>query len=152
MVSAEQQQAPKYPAWWDWNSDGSVVAGAFLRAGSGYTQQGERPFVVLDVDDVGQKTVWLHHKVLREEFAREVRRRPDKEIHVGERVTIRQLPKKESGAGYDYVGYRLEFGDTPPPSQPEIFGAVDEPAATNSAPAPAGSTEARGYDEDGIPF
>ena len=61
-----------------------------MRAGTGYTAMGPRPFVVLELDGT-ERTVWLHHDVLRNQFAREVHRRPDKMIHRGELVRIWQL-------------------------------------------------------------
>ena len=82
--TADAPRRPSIPTWWDWDEDGKSIEGAFVRAGTGFTQMGPRPFVVLELDGV-ERTVWLHHEVLRNQFAREVHRRPDKTIHVGER-------------------------------------------------------------------
>ena len=50
---------------------------------------GTSPFIVLDLGDEDVRTVWLHHKPLREQFKREVAERgPIKE---GERISIKQL-------------------------------------------------------------
>jgi hypothetical protein len=48
--TAPPPEAPEYPAWWSFDEDGKAIEGTFVRAGSGYTQNGPRPFVVLDVD------------------------------------------------------------------------------------------------------
>jgi hypothetical protein len=119
--------APEYPSWWDWDKDGKSTEGAFVRAGTGYTQMGPRPFVVLDVDSV-ERTVWLHHEVLRNWFSREVHRRPDRTIHAGETIRIWQLEPRESqsNAGRAYTDYRVEFPDGPELSQADIFGAPPE--------------------------
>ena len=62
----------------------------------GFTKNGERPFVVLDVDGA-ERTVWLHHDVLRSAFAREVRRRPDERNP--RRGAHRDPPARQEGVG-----------------------------------------------------
>ena len=127
--TAPPPEAPEYPRWWDWDEDGLLVEGTFVRAGTGYTQMGQRPFVVLNVEGV-DRTVWLHHEVLRNQFAREVHRRPDRTIHVGETVRIWQLEPRESmsNAGRSYTDYRVEFPDGPEATQADIFGMPPEAA------------------------
>ena len=70
-----KQETSEYPAWWDWDDDkdGDTIEGRFVRAGRGFTANGDRPFVVLDVEGT-ERTVWLHHGVLQNIFAREVHR------------------------------------------------------------------------------
>jgi hypothetical protein len=119
-------EAPKYPPYWDWDEDGDEVDGGFVRLGKGFTTQGERPFVVLDVDGT-ERTIWLNHEVLRNAFVRELHRRPDKEFKVGERIVIRQLGTKESASGREYMNYRVEFPDGPQSSQADILGPPPEP-------------------------
>ena len=45
-------EAPEFPSWWDFDSDGKMIEGAFVRAGQGYTAMGQRAFVVLSVEGV----------------------------------------------------------------------------------------------------
>jgi hypothetical protein len=141
------------PSWWDWaeDADGPIVAGTFVRAGKGYTANGERPFVVLDVGDGVERTVWLHHTVLQRIFAREVRRRPSKRIEVGERVELCQVGERDGGNGRSYVNYRAEFPDGPASSQLDIFGPLDDDEPAPSAQASNSLTESGEPDGD-IPF
>jgi hypothetical protein len=115
-------EAPEYPSWWDWDSpdDGNTVEGSFVRIDRGFTVMGERPFVVLDIDGT-ERTLWLHWEALRNQFAREVHRRPDKTIHAGERVKVWRLGSRTSGAGRDYFDFRTEFPDGPAASQADIL-------------------------------
>ena len=138
-----------YPSWWDFDKDGEELEGAFLRAGQGFTQNGPRPFVVLDVDGT-KRTLWLHHEVLRNQFAREVHRRPDKTIAAGERIRVRLLGARESAsnAGRSYTNYQTDFLDGPSLSQADIFGPPPEAASPSEPPA---ETLASGP-SDSIPF
>ena len=66
--TVETPETSDFPSWWDWDEDGKFVEGAFVRAGTGFTQMGPRPFVVLYIEGV-EKTIWLHHSVLKNQFA-----------------------------------------------------------------------------------
>lgn len=135
--TAEPMSSSEFPAWWDWDEDGEEIAGTFQRAGRGFTANGERAFVVLDVDGV-ERTVWLHHTVLQAIFAREVQRRADKQIAVGERIELQRLGERAGGNGRDYTNYRASFPDGPVPSQTDIFGPPPElagsPTTTTTSP------------------
>lgn len=137
-------EAPEYPQWWDWDENGNTASGTFVRAGRGYTQHGDRPFVVLEIDGE-ERTVWLHQDVLRNLFAREVQRRPDKRIAAGERITLWRLNERTSGNGRTYIDFRGAFPDSPEVTQSDIFGpppesrSDDKPATEEQADATAGS-------------
>ena len=143
-------EAPEFPSWWDWDEDGKSIEGTFVRAGTGYTQMGPRPFVVLDVGGT-ERTVWMHHEVLRSVFAREVHRRPDKMIHRGEVVRIWQLEPRESQSnqGRSYTDYRAEFPEGPESTQADIFGA---PPEASPEPQPETGAVGGGVPDDGVPF
>ncbi len=147
MSQAKTQQqpaeAPEYPSWWDWEEDGETVAGTFIRIDRGYTAMGERPFVVLDVNGA-PRTVWLHWEALRNQFVREVQRRPDRAIHTGERVTIWNLGTRKSSNDRTYVDFRTDFPDAPEASQVDILGVA--------APATGGEITAPEGDGDDTPF
>jgi hypothetical protein len=134
------------PAWWDFNSeqDGPTVEGAFVRVGKGGTRiGGTSPFIVLEVEGQGERTVWCHHAVLVNEIKREIEERgPIKE---GERLRITQGNAKSSerNPGQTYLPFRVEFLDRAY-SQEDIFGA--EPKKSDSIPSPADPTD------DDIPF
>jgi hypothetical protein len=146
--TAPPPEAPEYPAWWSFDEDGKAIEGTFVRAGSGYTQNGPRPFVVLDVDVSSAPSV-LHHDVLRNQFAREVHRRPDKTIHRGETIRIWQLEPRESqsNAGRAYTDYRTEFPEGPESTQADIFGAPPE-----ASPQPETQAVGGGVPDNDIPF
>ncbi len=124
---SKSPEASEYPRFWDWDEDGKSVEGMFLRANVGYTANGPRPFVVLDVDG-DERTIWLLHDVLRNQFAREVHRRPNKAIDVGETIRIHQLEPRESqtNAGRAYTNYRTEFPQGPATTQVDVFGLPPE--------------------------
>ena len=149
---SQPSEAPEFPSWWDWDPDGKSIEGAFVRAGTGYTAMGPRPFVVLELDG-GERTVWLHHDVLRNQFAREVHRRPDKMIHRGETVRIWQLEPRESqsNAGRSYTDYRVEFPEGPELTQTDIFGAPPE-GPSQPLPEAEGTAVGGGVSGDDIPF
>jgi hypothetical protein len=140
-----------YPAWWDWSedADGDTVEGAFLRAGRGFTAQGERAFVVLDVDGT-ERTVWLHHDALSSAFSREVWSRPDKQLVEGEKIRVRQLGQRESKTGRTYMNYKTEFLDGPQSTHADIFGKPPEPPAYQAAEPEPG--KGNGNQDDDVPF
>jgi hypothetical protein len=140
----------KHPGWWNFDEDGQRVAGSFLRLGKGHTTQGDRVFVVLDVEGVGERTVWLHTTVLFSAFQRELGKRPDRALHPGERITITRLGWRDSKeGGRQYMDFRVEFGDAYQPSAAELFGITDAPP-----PPTLGDPAAQEDDpvDDGIPF
>lgn len=148
-----KSDAAEYPAWWDWSEDGPELKGYFLDAGKGFTANGERAFVVLDVDGT-RRTLWLHHKVLAAIFAREIQRRPNKQITVGERIEIWCLGEREGDNGRTYTNYRASFPDGPQDSQADIFGLPPELANQfESAPSTEpGTSGGGGVVDDDIPF
>jgi hypothetical protein len=149
MAEKASPEAPDYPRWWDFDEDGAAD-GSFLRMGRGYTANGEKPFVVLRIDDT-ERTVWLLHDVLRNQFAREVHRRPDKTIHVGEQVRVWKLEPRESksNVGRSYTDYRVEFPDGPESTQADLIGPPPETEQQTEAESVAGKGGGPG---DEIPF
>jgi len=141
-----------FPDWYDFDENGDELAGAFLRAGRGHTANGPRTFVVLDLGDGIHTTLWLHHTVLQSAFAREVQRRPDKQIKLGERIEVQRLGEREGGNGRAYTNYRVTFPDGPQDSQEAIFGLPPE-LAGQAVEEPAEPAAAQSGDADGdIPF
>ena len=142
-------EAPEYPAWWDFGRGRQGVEGAFVRAAQGYTQNGPRPFVVLDVDGI-ERTVWLHHEVLRNKFAREVHRRPDKTIHVGETIRIWQLEPRESQSN---AGARTGLpGRVPRGSRADPDRHLGPPPEASQPQPEAEGARGGGMPDDDIPF
>ena len=140
---------PERPEWWDFDTDGAHLEGTFVTLGRGFTAMGERPFCVLEVEGTA-RTLWLHNEVLRNSFVREVHRRPDHAIHVGETVRVWRLDERESGSGRKYIDYRVEFPDAPELSQVDLLGPLppgDEPELKPTAEGGGGG----GSDSD-IPF
>jgi hypothetical protein len=147
-----ESEAPDFPAWHDWDEDGDELAGTFLRVGRGHTVNGPRTFVVLDVGDGLEKTLWLHHLVLAAAFSREVQRRPSKRIEVGELIQVRRLGEREGGNGRTYTNYRVEFPDGPEVSQVDVFGLPPELAGQTAEPADEPTGEGQGGPDDDVPF
>ena len=144
-----------YPQWWNFDEegDGARIEGTFVRAGRGFTSQGERTFVVLLVGDV-ERTVWLHHDVLANAFARELHRRPDKRFNVGESIEIERLGMQDSKAGgKQYMNYRVAFPDGPEVSQVDVFGPPpgQQPGQQAEQTETAGNGGGSSFDDD-IPF
>lgn len=150
--TASPPEASDYPRYWDFDEDGIEVEGPFVRMGRGYTANGEKPFVVLEIDDT-ERTIWLLHDVLRNQFAREVYRRPDKTIHAGENVRIRQLEERESksNVGRSYKNYRTDFLDGPVLAQTDIIGPPPEPTSEPQTEVESTATNGGGAADD-IPF
>jgi hypothetical protein len=96
----EQQAAQDFPkSWVPSESDPSIV-GEFLRLEQGTTAFGPARIVVLKTKDGNERSLWLFHSVLKNEFNRV---RPK----VGELVAVRYLGKKQGAAGQKYESYRV---------------------------------------------
>lgn len=145
--NTESKSDGDYPAFWDWDEDGDEVEGLFVAIGRGFTQMGERAFVTLDVGGT-ERTLWLHWEALRNQFVREVERRPDRMIHRGERVKVRRLGSRESVNGYTYFDFRSEFFDGPETSQADILGIQTSASETGENQAEQSGTA----DGDDVPF
>jgi hypothetical protein len=153
----ETRNESEYPRAWIWDEDGDELEGVYVGAGSGYTANGQRPFVTLDIG--GElRTLWLLHDVLRNSFAREVHRRSDRDLHEGERVHVWRRERRESANGRSYVDYKLEFPDRPKPSLVELFGSPDDAPAEDAGAAAKEETTDKPTDakkkgtDDAIPF
>ena len=149
VTTTPEAETSDYPAWWDWDDDGDVVAGTFVGMGKGFTAHGERVYVTLAIGGV-ERTVWLHWSALLSQFSREVHRRPDKTIHAGERVIIRRLGERTSGNGRDYINFDSEFPDGPETSQADLLSMPGEPTREAVA-ADEPTAESENPDGD-IPF
>jgi hypothetical protein len=143
-------EEPTFPRWWSWDDpeDGDSVAGTFVRAGKGFTEQGERTFITILVDDE-ERTVWLFNDVLANAFSREVYRRPDKQLHVGELIEIDRLGERQSkSSSRTYRNYSVRFPQAPQPSHADVFGP---PPERSSEPTESSEPDP-GADDGDIPF
>lgn len=135
--SAEERMAalldkPLAPAWMAKNA-GDMVSGAFVTLGSGMTEYGPAPFVILGTAE-GEVSVWLFYESLKTGFLRE-------KPQPGELVAIRyegEKPVKNPAKGRKktYHDYRVAV-DRPEaaPVSWDVLGAtVDdrEPEAESS--------------------
>jgi hypothetical protein len=96
----ERQASQEFPRSWVPSEGDPSIVGEFLRLEQGATSYGPARIVVLRTKDGTEKSVWLFHAVLRNEFSRV---RPK----VGELVAIRSLGKKQGAAGQTYEAYRV---------------------------------------------
>jgi hypothetical protein len=127
-----------YPAWWNWDEDGDLCAGTFVRFTQGFSEYGNRTIVVLLVDEV-ERSIWLHEMVLFDEFRREVLRRESRELDSGENIVIRRLEKQKTKDGKrTFRGFRVLFPDQPQPTTSDLLKLDEEPQQkpVDEKPAP----------------
>jgi hypothetical protein len=130
-----------YPAWWNWDEDGDVVDGTFVRFTRGSSEFGEKTIAVLSIDGE-ERSVWLHEAVLFDEFKRELLRRPSRELDPGEHVVVTRLDKRKTADGKrSYRAFGVVFPDRPEPTTSDLFKLDEE---TRPAEKPA--------EDDGVPF
>jgi hypothetical protein len=130
-----------YPAWWNFDEDGDVVDGTFVRFTRGSSEFGEKTICVLSTDGE-ERSVWLHEAVLFDEFKRELLRRPSRELDSGEHVVIKRLDKRKTADGKrSYRAFKVVFPDRPEPTTSDLF-KLDEELGPTEQPA----------EDDGVPF
>ncbi len=96
----ERQAAQDFPKSWVPSESDPTIVGEFLRLEQGTTAYGPARIVVVRTKDGTEKSVWLFHAVLKNEFSRV---RPK----VGELVALRYLGKKQGAQGQNYEAYRV---------------------------------------------
>lgn len=85
-----------HPRSWNWNADGLVVSGAYVRLAEAPSAYGPVPVLTLDVD--GElRSVWLSQTALRREFVNELDRRKSGDFDPGERIRIERGAEKVRG-------------------------------------------------------
>ncbi len=117
------------------------------RPGKAHTENGEKLFLVIQIDD-RERTVWLHHRVLENVIRRA---NQDKPIEPGERIIIERLGERESASERRYIDYRVIFLDWPKATLSDLLGASSqsEPEGFESEPEGQPDEEA---ERDDIPF
>jgi hypothetical protein len=125
-----------YPRWWNWDEDGDLCAGTFVRFTEGFSEYGEKTIVVLELDGE-ERSIWLHETVLFDEFRREVLRRPGRELDSGERVVVKRGEKQKTKDGKrTFRGFRVVFPDQPAPTTSDLLKLDEEPQEkTDEKPA-----------------
>lgn len=96
----ERQASQDFPKSWVPSEADPSIVGEFRRLEQGTTAYGPARIVVLRTKDGAERSVWLFHAVLKNEFSRV---RPK----VGELVAIRYLGKKQGAAGQSYEAYKV---------------------------------------------
>jgi hypothetical protein len=142
MATKQAQEAyldpEDYPRWWDWDEDGDIVSGTFVRFTQGFSEYGERTVVVLLVDGE-ERSVWLHQTVLFDEFRREVLRRTSRELDVGEKVVVKRGEKRKTKDDKrTFRSFRVLFPDQPQPTTSDLLKLDEEPQEkpVDEKPAP----------------
>ncbi|CAN5743296.1 hypothetical protein BH18ACT15_BH18ACT15_11870 [soil metagenome] len=100
FADLEKAVAESFPESWIPEHDGDTIVGTFVRLDSGTTRYGQSPIVILDTAQ-GERSVWLIHVVLRNEFKRQ-------QPKAGEPVAVRYLGKKQGAEGQSYAAYRVK--------------------------------------------
>jgi hypothetical protein len=136
-----------HPETWLWDDHGDVCTGRFVRFDKAATRDyGKKLILVLDVDGQ-ERSVWLLQTALFNQIRDEVAERPNRNLSVGERVTIHRLPKTKTEDGNrSYHPFRSYFPDRPALDVASEF-ELDNPAKPETAP----DSQADGADDD-IPF
>jgi hypothetical protein len=102
-----------HPESWNWDRDGYMVDGRFVRLDIGSTPFGVRPIVVLQIDGHAH-SVWVTSPDLRARLAGELERRRACDFALEERITIvRDRVKRRLAAGRPVWSFRVAFLDAP---------------------------------------
>jgi hypothetical protein len=118
-----------YPRWWNWDEDGDICAGSFVRFTRGHSEYGEKTIVVLAVEGE-ERSIWLHETVLFDEFRRELLHRPSRELDLGEMVIVKRGEKRKTQDGKrSFRSFRIRFPDRPEPSTSDLLKLDEEPGA-----------------------
>jgi hypothetical protein len=142
-MNDDSTHTSRYPRSWSWAEDGKLEGG-YVAFRTIETREGSVPALELKVRGTNEVvTVWLSAGVLRNELARELRKRPEHDFTPGELITIERGKRKQrSAAGYDYWPFTVTFE----------FAAKQRPldvlAASKSEPAKPTNDNA----DDDIPF
>lgn len=135
------------PASWVPKREGDEIVGELVRFDRGKTAYGEQVIAVLRTPEGVERSVWLLHAVLRQEFAK-------LQPELGELVLIRYEGKREpEGDGSSYQHYRLEVEREDGPIDWSELGAEAESELNLSTTpgAPLEEKADRGADDE-IPF
>src|SRR5262245_51458166 len=89
-----------YPEAWIPSQDDPELVGEFVRLEHGQTAHGPAWIAILRAADGQERSLWLLHTVLRNEFTRQ---RPQQ----GELVVVRYLGPKQGAQGQAYESYRV---------------------------------------------
>ncbi len=95
-----QRATQDFPRSWVPSEQDPTIVGEFRRLEQGATAYGPARIVVLKTQDGAERSIWLFHAVLKNEFARV---RPK----VGELIAVRFLGRKQGAAGQSYSAYRV---------------------------------------------
>ena len=123
----------EYPRRWDWNDDGTLADGTFVRWDVGiYTsQEGHReecPLLILEIDEE-LRGFWLFYETLRDRLRTECRRRPSRTLDPGERLSLSRLPrpKEPNRNGRRPYGWHTWFENGVEPTADEILSIGGQP-------------------------
>ena len=157
-ASGEEQDFPRN---WVWEEDGKDLGdrwrlseGRYVSAGRGRTSRGKRGVLILEVDGE-ERTVWLFHSPLLDKIREELEDRGERELVVGERLTIDRYKEMQTSqsTGQPYVPYRVRFHDSPEQSLWDVLGGSKASADTTVDPESDENVgDDAGQDGDDIPF
>jgi hypothetical protein len=144
--STSAGEKPSYPAFWDFDQDGPLLAAPFVRFSQGQTKlYGPKPVCVVEVDGE-ERSLWLTQTVLFQNFRRELQGRPDHTLVVGERISAEKHEPKMGENGREYIDFTVVFHDSPAVTTDTLFGLETGPTAKQEEPQPASDVD------DDVPF
>jgi hypothetical protein len=151
MATTESQEeytdAADYPRWWNWDEDGDVADGTFVRFTRGRSEFGPKIILVLLIaahasEDGEERSIWMHETALESKFRDELLNRPGRDLDPGERVIIKRGGMQKTLDGKrDYRAFDVRFPDRPEPTTSDLFQFDDE---TRPDEKPT--------EDDGVPF
>ena len=114
-------QATDYPRNWVFDEDGTTVEGRYVTLTAGFARGKEIPILVLEVADPAdgqseQRSVWLFHRALGSQIARELMKRTKGDFDIHEKITIARGEKKQSEANPDQSYYDTAFENAVAPN------------------------------------
>ena len=129
-----------FPEAWIPSSEHAELAGEFVRLERGSTIHGAAWIAVVRTEDGSERSLWLLHTVLRNEFTR-LQPKP------GELLVVRYLGAKESVNGQSYEGYRVLVEREGDAIDWNEVGADREDTGS-----PAGPSDSESVTEDSAPL
>ncbi len=131
----EYTDAADYPRWWNWDEDGEVADGTFVRFTRGRSEFGPKVILVLLIAGE-ERSIWMHETALESKFRDELLNRPSRDLDPGERVAVKRGGMQKTLDGKrDYRAFDVRFPDRPEPTTSDLFKLDEEPDAEKPAVA-----------------
>jgi hypothetical protein len=143
MASPATQEAysdpSDHPRWWNWDEDGDIAEGTFVRFTRGRSEFGPKIILVLLVGGPfgEERSIWMHERALESKFRDELLNRPSRDLDPFERVIVKRCGMQKTLDGKrDYRAFDVRFPDRPEPTTSDLF-QLDQERDAKPAEKPA---------------